>query len=228
MPAGPLPITTTFLGRDAGGAASSLSFGAGVHRAVDGESLFHGVDAVFARDALADAVGAAGRELVRQLGIGEHRAAHRDEVDAADGKNLLGTFGIVDAADGDHRHIDHLLDGGGGADVERVAVVGGVDHAGDQPVDHATADVEGVGACGHQLRCHLGGFEHRPAAGDPFVAGDAQCDRQRVADLRPAGGERLEDHADAALHRVAAVLVGAAVALRRQERAEEHVAVRGV
>ena len=135
---------------------------------------------------------------------------------------------VVDAADGDHRHVDHLLDRGGGADVERVAVVGGVDHAGDQPVDHAAADVEGVDSRGHQLRCHLGGFEHRATAGDPFVAGDPQCDRQRVADLGPDGGQRLEHHADAALHRVAAVFVGAPVALRRQERAEEHVAVRGV
>ena len=136
--------------------------------------------------------------------------------------------GVVDAADGDHRHVDHLLDRGGGADVECVAVVGGVDHAGDEPVDHPAADVEGVDSGGHQLRCHLGGFEHRPTAGDPLVAGDAQRDRQRVADLGADGGQRLEHHADAALHRVAAVFVGAAVALRRQERAEEHVAVRGV
>ncbi len=106
----------------------------------------------------------------RQLGIGEHRAAHRDEVGAAIGEDLFGALRVVDAADGDHRHIDHLFDGGGRADVECVAVVGGVDHAGDQPVDHAAADMEGIDSPGHQLRCHLGGFEHRPPARDAFVS----------------------------------------------------------
>ena len=74
-------------------------------------------------------LGLPGRDLVQQLGVGEHRAAHRDEVGATVGENPLGAFGVVDAADGDHRHVDHLLDGGGGTDVECVAVVGGVDHA---------------------------------------------------------------------------------------------------
>jgi len=190
---------------------------AGVDRAVDRESLFHGVDAVFARDALANTVGATGGDLVRQVGVGEHRAPHRDEVGAPLGEDLLRALRIVDAADGDHRHVDDLLDGGGGADVERVTVGGGVDHAGHQPVDHAAADMERVDSRGHQLRCHLGGFEHRPTACDPFVAGDPKCDRQRVTDLGPDGGQRLEDHADAALHRVATVFVGTAVTLRRQK-----------
>jgi len=201
---------------------------AGVDRAVDRESLFHGVDAVFARDALANTVGATGGDLVRQVRVGEHRAPHRDEVGAPLGEDLLRALRIVDAADGDHRHVDDLLDGGGGADVERVTVGGGVDHAGHQPVDHAAADMERVDSRGHQLRCHLGGFEHRPTACDPFVAGDPKCDRQRVTDLGPDGGQRLEDHADAALHRVATVFVGTAVTLRRQKRAEEHVAMRGM
>ena len=170
------------MGRARGGELALLA-GARVDRAVNRETLFHGVDAVFARNALADAVGVAGGDLGRQLGIGQHRPTHRDEVRSAVGEDLLGALRIVDAADGDDRHIDHLLDGGGGADVECVAVVGAVDHAGDQPVDHAAADMEGVDSRGHQLRCHLGGFEHRATARDAFVPGDAQCDGQRVADL---------------------------------------------
>ena len=89
-----------------------------------------------------------GGDLARQLGVGKHRAAHRDEVGTAIGEDLLGALGIVNAADGDHRHIDHLLDGGGGADVECVAVVGGVDHAGDQPVDQQAGDRVGTSDCG--------------------------------------------------------------------------------
>ncbi len=81
--------------------------------------------------------------------------------------------GVVDSADGDHRHVDHLLDRGRGTDVELVAVVGGVDHSGDQSIDDAAADVESVDPGGHQFGCHPRGFVDRPAAGDPLVPGDA-------------------------------------------------------
>ena len=50
----------------------------------------------------------------------------------------------------------------------------------------------------------VGGFEYRPATGHPFVAEDAQGDRQIVADLGPNGGQRLQHHPDPAVHRVAA------------------------
>ena len=136
--------------------------------------------------------------------------------------------GIVDSADGDHRHVDHLLDRGRGADVELVAVVGGIDHPGDQSIDHAAADMERVYAGGHEFGCHPRGFVDRPASGDPLVPGDAQRDRQGVADLGADRGQRLQHHAAPAARRIAAIVVGAPIALRRKERAQQHVAVRGV
>ena len=109
-----------------------------------------------------------------------------------------------------------------------VAVVGGVDHPGDQPVDHPTADVESVHPGGYEFGCHSGGFVDRPSTGDPFVTGDAQGDRQRVADLGPNCGQRLEHHLQPAARGVAPIVVGAPIALWGKERAQQHVAVRGV
>ena len=135
---------------------------------------------------------------------------------------------VVDPADGDHRHVDHLLDRGRGADVDLVAVVGAVDHPGDEPIDHPAADVERVHAGGHEFGCHPGGFVDRPAAGDAFVPGDAQRDRQGVADLGADRGQRLQHHPHPAARRVAPIVVGAPIALWGKERAQQHVAVRGV
>lgn len=119
----------------------------------------------------------AGFNFARQLGVGQQWAPHCNEVRASIGQNLFGAGGVVDSADGNHWHIDHLLDGCRGADVDLVAIVGGVDHAGDQAVDHAPADVEGIHAGGHELGCHPRGFVDRPAAGDSLVPRDTQRDR---------------------------------------------------
>ena len=214
----------------AGAGCRQLAFlaGAGVDGAVDREALFHCVDAVFAGDAFANPVRLPGLQLARQVGVGQQRPAHGNEIGAPVGQDLLGPHRVVDSADGDHRYVDHLLDRGRGADVEFVAVVGGVDHPGDQPVDHAAADVEGVHPGGHEFGCHPGGFVDRPASGDPFVTGDAQRDRQGVADLGPDCGQGLQNHPHPPARRIAAVLVGAAITLWRKERTQQHVAVRGV
>ena len=172
--------------------------GAGIDGAVHREALFHCVDAVFAGDALANPVRLPRLQLARQVGVGQQRPAHGDEIGAPLGQDLLGPDWVVDSADGDHRHVDHLLDRGRGTDVEFVAVVGGIDHAGDQPVDHASADMERVHAGGHEFGCHPGGFVDRPPGGDPFVPGDAQRDGYRAADLGPDRSQRLQDHPDPA------------------------------
>ena len=64
-----------------------------VDSAVHRKALFHCVDAVFAGDAPADAVGAPRGRLVRQLGVGQHGPAHRDEIGAAVGQDLSACAG---------------------------------------------------------------------------------------------------------------------------------------
>ena len=167
-------------------------------------------------------------QFARQLGVGQQWTAHGDEVGAPVGQDPFGRNRIVDAADGDHRHVDHLLDRGRGSDIDRVAVVGAIDHPGDESIDDPAADMECSYAGGHEFRCHPRGVEYRPAPGDALVPGDAQRNRQGVADLRPDRGQCLQHHANPAARRVAPIVVGAPIALWGKEGAEQHVAVRGV
>lgn len=94
-----------------------------------------------------------GPQFARELRVGQQRTPHRDEIGAPVGQDPFGRNRVVDPADGDHRYVDHLLDRRRRADVDLLAVVGAVDHAGDEPVDDPAADVERVHAGGHQLWC---------------------------------------------------------------------------
>ena len=206
----------------------ALLAGAGIDRTVHREALFHCVDAVFTRNALADPMRLTGPQFARQVGVGQQRASHGDEIGAPIGQDPFGSGRVVNTADDDHRHVDHLLDRRRGADIDLIAVVGGVDHPGDEPVDHAAADVERVDPGGDEFGCHPGGFVNRTPAGDAFVAGDAQRDGQRVADLGANRGQRVQHHPHPAARRVALIVVGTPIALRGKERAQQHVAVCGV
>ena len=96
-PAGPPPITTTRLAWAARGAANSFAAflaGAGIDGAVHREALFHCIDAVFARDALANSVRLPRLQLVCQVGVGQQGPAHRDEVGAPVGQDLLRAHGV--------------------------------------------------------------------------------------------------------------------------------------
>jgi hypothetical protein len=48
--------------------------------------------------------------LVRELGVGDLRAGHRDHVRLARGEDLLGQRRVLDAADGEDRQADRGLD----------------------------------------------------------------------------------------------------------------------
>ena len=62
-------------------------------------------DAAVLVDARPDVVDPARGQLVRQVGVGEQLAAHRDEVGLAGGEHRLGLVGL-EAAEGDDRHVD--------------------------------------------------------------------------------------------------------------------------
>ena len=97
-------------------------------------------------------------QLGRQVGVRQQWPAHGDESARPSARIFSARDRIVNSADGDHRHVDHLLDRGRGANVEFIAVVGGIDHPGDQPIDHASADVERVRAGGHEFGVLPGRF----------------------------------------------------------------------
>ena len=109
-------------------------------------------DAPVLVDARADVVDATRGQLVRQLGVGEQLAPHRDEVGLAVGDDAVGLVGL-EAAEGDHRHRDPRLGlgrvvGQRADDMRRVRVGGAgrvvgvrgdvhrVDPGGDREVDH--------------------------------------------------------------------------------------------
>ena len=96
------------------------------------------------------------------------------------------------------------------------------------PIDHPATDVKRAHAGGYEFGCHARCFVDRPAPRDPFVTGNAQRDRQGVADLGANRGERLQHHPHPAACRVASILVATSIALWGKERAQQHIPVCGV
>lgn len=137
-----------------------------------------------AADAGVDGLGAVVPGLGDEVGVGEQRAGHRDQVGAALGEQALGDLGGVDAVGGDQRDADlahHLLrDPGEGAARHRGGDGG---DAGLVPADAAVDDgrpggLDGLGqlhdlvqggAAGHQV-------EHGEAVDDDEVLADALAD----------------------------------------------------
>ena len=171
-----------------------------------------------AGDAGDDLVAAALGELVRQLGVGQQRPGHGDEIGLAVGEDLLGDGGGMDPVGGDHRHVHQLAQGGGVLDEGRARHRGDDrGHPGLVPADpggehiHPALD-ESLGQ-----RCRLlPGL----AAGDEVQQGDAVAEQRIGAERLAHGGGHRERHCPSAVG-TAPPAVPAPVRGRGQELVEQ-------
>ena len=82
---------------------TALTAGAGIDRACDRQALEDATDAALvAADAMDELLLAPVAHLVRELGVGDLRARHRDHVRLARREDLLREPRVLDAADGEH------------------------------------------------------------------------------------------------------------------------------
>lgn len=157
-----------------------------------------------AADAGVDGLGAAGRGLGDEVGVGEEGAGQRDQVGAAVGEDLLGDLGGVDAVAGDEGYGDRahqpLGDPGVGA-----ARDGGGD-GGDAGLVPADAGVDDRGAGGFDLLGEVDDLVEGGAAGDQVEHREAVDEDEVLAD----GGAGAADDLQRETH---AVLVGTAPAV---------------
>ena len=156
-----------------------------------------------------DVVALVRHHLVRQLGIGEQRAAHHHEIGLAARDDLLHLIGIRQAADGGdgNRHV--LLDLLGEVDVAAVlAEHRGVGDAETELVG-AGRHVDDVDEVLERMR-NAAALVEVVAAVEELGAAHAQLNREVRAHLGAHRGEDLASEAHAILER-SAVLVGTVV-----------------
>ena len=158
--------------------------------------------------------------LVHELGIGDQRPDHREEVGNAGGEHVLGLGERQDATGHDRR------DAPAGRDLRRRGqlVTVRLVHRADHLPEVVVAPHRDVDVVEHAFLLEPLAYRRRrgwvDAAVDRLVTGDPHADHEIWPDRVPDRSQHLASEAAAAFE-VAAVLVGANVRHRRQERADE-------
>ena len=171
-----------------------------------------------AGDADRDALAVAGDRLVGELGVGEQRPGHGDEVARAGRDQPVGDLGRIDAVAGGHGHRHGRLEPADVLGEGRVRHhAGNGRHLGLVP---AEAGADDIGAGAHDLLRDPHGLVPRQAALDQVEHGMAVDDEE----VRAQGGADAGDHGERkarAVLEAAAPAVGAVVGAQRQELADQ-------
>ena len=195
-------------------------------RVVDAERLVALVDAVEAvggADAGADLVLAAGRDLARDVRVGDVGAGHADEVELARGDRVARGRDVVDARGVEDRQAERGLDLAREVEVRRGGRAVDRDHVGERRVglDVAADHVEEVDlAARHEAAADLEAFGAREALVPGLVGDHADADDEVRADRGADRGQHLEGEAQAVVQ-AAALGVGPPVGRGRPEAVEQ-------